>query len=180
MTDQQEIERQLGIASLPLFLISPAWGLNLPYIDNIAVLLQILINETFYGVSICCRVSNIFPTICYHYLWLVFDIPIIARIYPSLTSTSFLPSPVLYQQWMGGPGVVGAVHKLWQKYSSKIPIPYRPISLFSPLHPQKAVKQFLNMFWEHPLTWGSLFEAKCFCLQTNTNKNIRQDHRQPA
>ena len=80
MTDHPEIERQLGIASLPLFLISPVWGLNLSYIDNIAVLLQILINETFYGVSICCRVSNIFPTICYHYLWLVFDIPIIARI----------------------------------------------------------------------------------------------------
>ena len=101
MTDHPEIGRQLGIAFLPPSLISPAWGLNLPYIDNIAVLLLILINGTFYGVSICCRVSNIFSTICYHYLWLVFDIPIIAQIYPSLTSTSFLPYPVLYQ-WMGG------------------------------------------------------------------------------
>ena len=106
MTDHPEIGRQLGIAFLPPSLISPAWGLNLPYIDNIAVLLLILINGTFYGVSICCRVSNIFSTICYHYLWLVFDIPIIARIYPSLTSTSFLPSPVLYQ-WMGGAGGTG-------------------------------------------------------------------------
>lgn len=175
MTDQPEIERQLGIASLPLFLISPAWGLNLPYIDNIAVLLQILINETFYGVSICCRVSNIFPTICYHYLWLVFDIPIIARIYPSLTSTSFLPSPVLYQQWMGGPGVVG-----WGLFiNCDINITAKYLS-FCPIFSLASSKRLLYVFWEPPLTWGSLFEAKCFCLQTNTNKNIRQDHRQPA
>ena len=112
MTDHPEIERQLGMPPSLYFSFPSVWGLNLPYIDNIAVLLEVLINETFYGVSICCRVSNIFPTICYHYLWLVFDIPIIARIYPSLTSTSFLPFPVLFQ-WMGRAGELRAAQKMW-------------------------------------------------------------------
>ena len=169
MTDQPEIERQLGIASLPLFLISPAWGLNLPYIDNIAVLLQILINETFYGVSICCRVSNIFPTICYHYLWLVFDIPIIARIYPSLTSTSFLPSPVLYQQWMGGPGVVGAVHKLWQKYYSKIS--NIPISSLASSKGRRALGASPDL---REFVWGQMF------LSPNKHQQEYQTRPPPA
>ena len=175
MTDQPEIERQLGIASLPLFLISPAWGLNLPYIDNIAVLLQILINETFYGVSqyllpgfqyfpnnllslslIGVRYSNNCSNLSITYLYIFFAV-------------SCLVSAM--DGWARGCGM-GAVYKLWHKYNSKIPI---LLPHFLPCIFEKAVIRVLGASPDlREFVWGQMF------LSPNKHQQEYQTRPPPA